>query len=183
MLNLNFNPFPILTTERLILRQFTYDDAPDLFEVRSNADIMQYIARPLAKTVDDAVDLIKVINGLLSNNNGITWCISLKNDQRFIGSIGFWRIEKENYRAEIGYLLNPAYQGAGLMQEAIDAVIPHGFGSMNLHTIQANVNPGNAASIKLLEKNNFMREGYFKEDHFYNEAFADTAIYTLLTKK
>src|SRR5437868_4861138 len=127
MLQLNFTPFPVLTTPRLILRQFTHDDAADLFEVRSNANIMQYINRPLAKTVDDAVDLIKVINDLLSSNNGITWCISLKNNQRFIGSIGFWRIEKENYRAEIGYLLNPAYQGAGLMQEAIDAIIPYGF--------------------------------------------------------
>jgi ribosomal-protein-alanine N-acetyltransferase len=183
MLHLNFTPFPILTTERLILRQFTYADAADLFEVRSNADIMQYIARPLAKTMNDAVDLIKVINDLLSSNNGITWCISLKSDGRFIGSIGFWRIEKENYRAEIGYLLNPVYQGTGLMQEALDAVIPYGFDTMNLHSIQANVSPGNAASIKLLEKNNFVREGYFKENHFYNEAFADTVVYTLLTKK
>ena len=183
MLQLNFTPFPVLTTPRLILRPFTYADAADLFEMRSNADIMQYIARPLTKTLDDAIDLIKVINDLLSSNNGITWCISLKNDQRFIGSIGFWRIEKENYRAEIGYLLNPLYQGAGLMQEAIDAVIPYGFDAMNLHSIQANVSPGNAASIKLLEKNNFVREGYFKENHFYNEVFADTAVYTLLTKK
>lgn len=182
MLHLNFSPFPVLTTPRLILRQFTYADAPDLFEVRRDAEIMQYIARPLAKTVNDAVDLITVINDLLSNNNGITWCISLKNDGKFIGSIGFWRIEKENYRAEIGYLLNPAYQGSGLMQEALDAVIPYGFGPMNLHTIQANVSPNNIASIKLLKKNNFIREGYFKENHFYNEVFADTAVYTLLTK-
>jgi ribosomal-protein-alanine N-acetyltransferase len=68
------------------------------------------------------------------------------------------------------------------MQEAIEAVISYGFGVMNLHTIQANVDPRNAASIKLLEKNDFVREAYFKEDHFYNEAFADTAVYTLLTK-
>jgi ribosomal-protein-alanine N-acetyltransferase len=175
MLEPNFSPFPVLTTERLILRQLTFTDAPALFVVRSNADIMQYIARPLAKTVIDAVNLIKVINDSLNSNNGITWCITLKNNPQFIGSIGFWRIEKENYRAEIGYLLNPAFQGMGIMQEAIAAV-------MNLHSIQANADPRNTASIKLLEKNNFIREGYFKEDHFYNEAFADTVVYTLLTK-
>jgi ribosomal-protein-alanine N-acetyltransferase len=182
MLDLNFAPFPVLTTERLILRRFTHADTADLFEVRSNAPIMQYIARPLAKTLDDAVNLIKVIDDLLSSNNGITWCISLKNDPKFIGSIGFWRIEKENYRAEIGYLLNPAYQGSGIMQEAMDAVVQYGFGPINLHSIQANVNPGNKASIKLLEKNNFVREAYFKENYFYNGRFADTIIYTLLTK-
>src|SRR4051812_7446057 len=114
MLNLNFDPFPILTTERLILRRFTFADAPRLFELRKDPVIMQYIGRPLAKTLDDAIDLIKVINDLLSGNNGITWCITLKNEQEFIGSIGFWRIEKENYRAEIGYLLNPVYQGMGI---------------------------------------------------------------------
>jgi ribosomal-protein-alanine N-acetyltransferase len=183
MLDLNFTPFPVLTTPRLVLRQFTYADAPDLFELRSNPDIMQYISRPLTKTLNDAINLIKVINDLLSGNSGITWCIALKNEQQFIGSIGFWRIEKENYRAEIGYLLNPAFQGAGIMQEAIETVISYGFGVMNLHTIQANVDPRNTASIKLLEKNEFVREAYFKEDHFYNEAFADTAVYTLLTKK
>ena len=182
MLELNFNPFPVLTTERLVLRKFEYTDVPAFFEVRSNAQIMQYIARPLAKTLNDAADLIKVINDLLNSNSGITWCISLKNTNEFIGSIGFWRIEKENYRAEIGYLLNPAFQGSGLMQEAIKTVIQYGFGVMNLHSMQANVSPGNAGSIKLLEKNNFMREAYFKENYFHNGAFADTIVYTLLTK-
>lgn len=183
MLYPNFNPFPVLKTERLILRRFTYDDTADLFELRSDADIMQYIARPLAKTHNDALDLIKVIDELIAGNNGITWCISLRSNPKFIGSIGFWRIEKENHRAEIGYLLNPTSQGQGLMQEALDAVVEFGFGVMNLHSVQANVSPGNTASIKLLERNNFNREGYFKENHFFNGDFIDTVIYSLLTKK
>ncbi|WP_183562833.1 GNAT family N-acetyltransferase [Mucilaginibacter sp. SP1R1] len=182
MLDVNFSPFPVLSTPRLQLRQFTYDDARDLLKLRSNADIMQYIARPLAKNINDAIELITVIQDLLSSNNGITWCITLRGSNQFIGSIGFWRIEKENYRAEIGYLLNPARQGAGLMQEALQTVINYGFNVMKLHSIQANVNPHNAASIKLLKKNEFIQEGYFRENHFYNEAFADTVIYTLLTK-
>ncbi|MBB6108789.1 ribosomal-protein-alanine N-acetyltransferase [Mucilaginibacter lappiensis] len=182
MLNLNFDPFPVLTTERLILRRFTFADAPKLFELRKDPVIMQYISRPLSKTLDDAIDLIKVINDLLKGNNGITWCITLKNEQEFVGSIGFWRIEKENYRAEIGYLLNPAYQGRGIMQEAIETIINYGFGPMSLHTIQANVSPDNLASIKLLQKNNFTQEAYFKENYFFNGVFEDTLVYTLLTK-
>lgn len=183
MLNPNFSPFPVLTTERLILRRFIEADAASLFKLRGDADVMQYIGRPLAKTVDDAVALINVIDDLLAGNNGITWCISLKSDAEFIGSIGFWRIEKENYRAEIGYLLNPIHQGKGIMQEALAAVLAFGFEVMYLHSIQANVNPQNAASVKLLERNNFIREGYFKEDHLLNGSFADTIIYSLLTKK
>lgn len=182
MLQLNFTPFPVLTTPRLVLRQFTFADAPNLFELRSNSEIMQYISRPLAKTLHDAVDLIKVINDLLDAGNGITWCINTQADNHFIGTIGFWRIEKEHYRAEIGYLLNPAYQGQGLMQEAVESAIRYGFGVMGLHSIQANVNPRNAASIKLLKRNNFVQEAYFKENYFHNGFFEDTIVYTLLTK-
>jgi ribosomal-protein-alanine N-acetyltransferase len=183
MLNPNFNPFPVLTTQRLVLRRFTDADAGDLFEMRSDANVMQYIGRPLCKTLDDALGLIKVIDDLLAANNGITWCISFKDDPKFIGSIGFWRVEKENHRAEIGYLLNPACQGQGLMQEAVQKVIDFGFNELNFHSVQANVSPQNSASIKLLECNNFVREGHFKENHYHNGRFEDTLIYSLLTKK
>lgn len=183
MLDPNFTPFPVLVTERLVLRRFTETDAADLFEVRSNEAIMRYIARPLAKTLADADALIKVIDDLLTGNNGITWCISLKNEPKFIGSIGFWRIEKENHRAEIGYLLHPAYQGRGIMQEAVQVVIDYGFNTIKLHSIQANVTPQNTPSVSLLERNNFILEGHFKQNHINNGRFEDTLIYALLTKR
>jgi ribosomal-protein-alanine N-acetyltransferase len=182
MLNPNFNPFPVLTTERLILRRFTYSDAADLFEMRSNESVMQYIHRPLSKNIDDAVVLIDVIEDLLNKNGGITWCICLKNSDKYIGSIGFWRIEKDSHRAEIGYLLNPMYQGKGIMQEAIIAVINYGFNLLRLHSIGAYVSPGNFASVKLLLKNKFVQEAYFKEDHLHNGRFEDTMVYSLLTQ-
>ncbi|SDF70451.1 GNAT family N-acetyltransferase [Mucilaginibacter sp. P25] len=182
MLSPNFNPFPVLVTERLILRRFTRDDAADLFEMRSNETVMQYIHRPINKTIDDAISLIDVIEDLLGKNDGITWCICLKNNNKYIGSIGFWRIEKDSHRAEIGYLLNPVYQGQGLMQEAITAAIDYGFNVMKLHSIGAYVSPANFASIKLLLKNNFVQEAYFKEDHLYNGRFEDTMVYSLLTQ-
>ncbi|SEN48463.1 ribosomal-protein-alanine N-acetyltransferase [Mucilaginibacter gossypiicola] len=182
MLHPVFNPFPVLTTERLVLRRFTHDDAADLFEMRSNEIVMQYIHRPINKTIDDAVGLINVIEELLSKNDGITWCICLKNSNKYIGSIGFWRIEKDNHRAEIGYLLNPAYQGRGIMQEAVLTVIDYGFKELKLHSIEARVSPDNVASVNLLLKNKFIREAYFKEDHLFNGRFEDTMIYSLLTQ-
>jgi ribosomal-protein-alanine N-acetyltransferase len=54
---------------------------------------------------------------------------------------------------------------------------------MKLHSIEAHVNPNNIASIKLLEKNGFIREAYFKEDYFYDGKFLDTAVYSLLTSE
>lgn len=142
---------------------------------------MQYIDRPLAQTIEDSLELIRKIHDSLVVNDGITWGISLKTGPALIGTIGYWRIVKEHYRAEIGYLLSSAQQGKGLMQEAMDAVLEYGFITMQLHSIEANVNPANAASIKLLERNHFIREAHFKENFFFNGIFHDTFIYSLLS--
>lgn len=181
MLEVNFDPFPILSTERLILRQITENDINDFFILRSDSRVMQYIDRPLAESTDDALKLIQLITDLLSNNEGITWGIVLKSDPRLIGTIGLWRIIKEHFRAEIGYLLHPDLQRKGIMQEAFVPILNYGFRTMKLHSIEATVNPENSASIKILEKNNFMREAYFKENYFYTGNFLDSAVYSLLT--
>ena len=183
MLDSHFSPFPVLSTERLVLKEIAETDATELFHLRSDENVMQFIDRPLAQTIDDALKLIKLISDGHINKESITWAVTLKTNPALIGTIGFWRIEKENYRAEIGYLLNPLHQGKGLMQEAIATVLKYGFETMLLHSVEANVNPGNEASIKLLEKNSFVKEGYFKENYFYNGQFLDSAIYSLLANK
>ncbi|MES1219030.1 MAG: GNAT family N-acetyltransferase, partial [Bacteroidota bacterium] len=73
MLTLNFSPFPLLYTERLILRQVTPADAPDLFLLRSDKEVMKYIDRPLQTTVQDALLLIQKINDSLDIDESITW--------------------------------------------------------------------------------------------------------------
>lgn len=181
MLPLNFTPFPELATTRLRLAQMLLSDAPALFTMRSDKEVMKYIDRPLAKTVADAEALIKVVTALLDKNDGITWGIFLKEENTLMGTIGFWRIQKEHYRAEIGYLLHPSLQGKGIMQEAMTAVLKYGFDSMHLHSVEAVVNPSNNPSIKLLQKNGFIREAYFRENYFSNGRFLDSAIYSLLS--
>jgi ribosomal-protein-alanine N-acetyltransferase len=121
------------------LREISKTDATDLFALRSNKDLMRHIDRPLAETMQDALNLIEIIITSLKNNDGITWGIALKNNLQLIGTIGFWRIIKEHHRAEIGYLLSDAFQRQGLMQEAITAVINYGFNVLQLHSIEANV--------------------------------------------
>ena len=183
MLELNFNPFPQLTTERLVLTQMSIDDANEMFFLRSDESVMKYIDRPRAKSVEEAVQFIQMINTGLANNEYINWAITLKNDPRLIGNVCFWRIQKEHYRAEIGYTLHPDWHGKGIMQEAIIAVLDYGFKIMGLHSVEANVNPENIASIKSLERTGFVREAYFKENYYYDGKFLDSAIYSLITPK
>ena len=181
MLETNFKPFPVLESSRLLLRQVSAADKNEVFSLRADPRVMKYIDRPIAGSMEDALELIQKIDDGLINNNGITWAITLKGSQQLVGTIGYWRIDKEHYRAEIGYLLHPDLQRKGITQEAITVILNYGFEIMKLHSVEANVNPGNEASIKLLEKNNFKREAYFKENYFYQGRFLDSAIYSLLT--
>jgi len=180
MLELNFNPFPVLSTERLILRQLNEADKNELFILRSDKKTMQFIPRPLAKTTEDAVQLIQKINDLVLKNEGINWAITMKNDAKMIGIIGYFRTEKEHFRSEVGYILNPNHEGKGIMQEALAAVLNYGFSVMKLHTIEARVDPRNTPSIKLLKKKEFYLAGHLKEYEFFNNEFIDTLIFLLL---
>ena len=183
MHNLEFDPFPFLSTDRLNLRRVEMKDDLDLFILRSDERVMKYIDRPIAKTIDDSRQLIKIIIDGINANDAITWAICQKNRPNLIGTIGYWRIIKEHYRAEIGYALHPDFQGKGIMQEALTKVLDYGFRTLKLHSVEANVNPNNSASIRLLERNRFVREAYFRENHYSGGRFLDTAIYSLLNEE
>ena len=182
MLSPNFTPFPELKTDRLLLRQLTLADAPGVQQLRSQEEVMKYINRPLTRTLEEAECWIRVILEALGRNDGISWCICLKEaPSEHVGSIGLWRIDKENYRAEIGYMLEPALQGKGLMYEALQKVLYYGFRELMLHSVEAQLDPRNAASAALLKKGGFVQEGYFTENYYLRGQFADTAVYSLLT--
>src|SRR6185295_19509224 len=99
---------------------------------------------------------------------------------KIIGYIGYWRMKKEHYRAEIGYALHPAYWKKGIMKEAILAVLDYGFNTMQLHSVEANINADNNASAGILEATGFIKEAHFKEDFFFDGIFRDTIIYSKL---
>nr|WP_294947830.1 GNAT family N-acetyltransferase [uncultured Mucilaginibacter sp.] len=183
MLDVNLHPFPVINTPRLTMRALNLTDAEAAFAMRSNPEVMKYIDRPPAKSIDEAISWINLIHDLHQKNEGVLWVLSLHNSDDMIGSIGIWQIDKINQRAEIGYMLNTQHQGKGYMQEALIEAIKYAFEGIGLHSIEANVNPGNQASIKLLERTGFVREAYFKENYYYDGKFLDSAIYSLITTK
>ena len=164
-----------------MLRQLTIADAAEVFFLRSDETVMKYIERPRAESIDDAIHFINMVNLSAEENNGINWGITLKGEKQLIGYLGYYRMRPEHHRAEVGYALHPHRQGKGIASEALAAVLEYGFRVMKLHSVEANVNPENTASIKLLERNGFVREAYFKEDFLWEGKFLDSAIYSLLT--
>ncbi len=181
MLTVHLSEFPVLTCERLVLRQLRLCDAERMLTMRSDARVMQHVNRPMAQTLDDAVALIERITNSVAANDAVQWAITLKGDDTFIGLIGFWRFVKEHHYAELGYTLMHEQWGQGYMSEAIAAVVDFGFGPLGLHRIQAITRPQNLASIRVLEKNGFQHEGHFREDILSNGVFHDSVHFARLS--
>jgi len=181
MLEFDFFPFPQLSTERLLLRALVDEDVPAMYALRSDPRVMRFIGRPLARSIEDAAALVQLIQRDVASHAGISWAITEKGSPTMIGVIGFWRVAKEHHRAEVGYTLAPQHWGRGLMHEALQCVLEHGFGALRLHSVQAICDPRNAASVRLLERCGFVREGYFRQDYFFEGRFLDSAVYSLLT--
>jgi len=181
MLHLNLNPFPNLETERLTIHELTPENAGDVFLLRSNPIAMKFIGKPLLQSVDDAEELIEAYRFNVRKNIAVNWGITLKSENNgLVGTIGFHRIEKEHFRAEIGYILHPDQWYKGIMNEALAKVLNYGFSVLKLHSIEAKVNPDNRQSGKLLQKNGFIKEGYFKQNFYSDGQFYDTEIYSLI---
>lgn len=178
-LNTDFSKFPLLTTENLILREVDEKDVDEVFFLRSDLEIMKYIPRQPATTKQDALDHIEVLRKVKENQEGINWAITQKGDDTLLGIIGLYRINKTDFRAEVGYILNPKFHGKGIIKESIEKVIEFGFEQANFHTLTAIIDARNTASENVLKRANFTKEAHFREDCYHNGEFSDSVHYSM----
>lgn len=177
-----FKSYPEFETERLRFRKIDLNDANEIFLIRSNDEVMRFMDVPRHHSISDSEKLIQTAEDSYKNETGINWAIIEKHSNSFIGYIGFIRIFSEHCRAEIGYVLKPEYWGKGYMYETINCIVRFGFEEMQLHSIEANVNPLNERSHKVLQRVGFKREAYFRENYLFDGNFLDSVIYSLLEK-
>ena len=154
----NFKPFPVLKTERLTLRQLASSDDNEIFALRVNEDVNKYLDRKRSKSIDDAKTFIQTINKNIQKNDSIYWAITLKDNDKLIGTICLFNFCDDNLKAEIGYELLPEFQGKGIMQEATLKVIDFGIQTIGLNLIKAYTHFENQSSTRLLEKFNFKKD-------------------------
>lgn len=178
-----FARFPTLETERFRLRALIPADVTDLFTLESDPRVTRYLGRAPMATLEDTARRIETFRANFETRQAIQWGIFPRDDEtHLIGTCVIWHIIPAHFRAEIGYMLHPAWWGKGAMLEAVSAVIDFAFTRMKLHSLAAQIDPENSASRRVLEKLGFTQEAYFRED-FYNpreDRFSDTAIFSLL---
>jgi ribosomal-protein-alanine N-acetyltransferase len=168
----NFTPFPVLTTGQLKLRRLELSDDQKIFDLRSNKIVNKYIVRPKQKNIKEIRALISKINNGIDNDEWIYWVISLKDNPTLIGTICLWNFSEDKTAAEIGYELDPAFHGKGIMSEALQKVIEFGFRDIELMSIEAYTHKNNDNSTKLLHKYNFKLEvGRIDQENRHNIIF------------
>lgn len=176
------NNFPLIETDRLILREVSKDDADDLLIYLSDKEVMKYMGLEPFNSVEDALDEIAWYKSIFEKGTGMRWGISLKGQDKVIGSCGFLNRATQHYRAEIGYELSKEHWGKGIASEAIESVISYGFKELNLHRIEALIEPLNLPSQKVLERKGFIREGLLRGYEFTCGKFDDVYMYSLLNQ-
>jgi len=176
----SFDPFPTLETPRLVLRQIFPEDLPAMFRIQSDPEVARYFGRPADTTPEETQKRLECIITGVRECTSIRWALTPRDSGELVGSGGFWRWDKAHRWAEIGYELLPSHRGKGLMPEALAAMIRFGFERMELHRVEANIDPGNVASRRVLEKLGFVCEGVKRENWFHEGKFTDTPHYGLL---
>lgn len=155
MLNATLTPFPILTTERLTLRQLVISDEQEIFTLRSDSEINKYLGRQICNTIDEARDFINKVNENIDKNDSLYWAITFNSNNILVGTICLFGFSDENYKCEIGYELLTNFQKQGIMTEALERVIEYAFNTIKVKKIEASLHRDNQRSIKLLDKFSF----------------------------
>ena len=176
--------FPVLFTDRLLLREFTLEDIPAVFAIFNREDVNTWTETDTMRSKEEAETRVKSRMSLFKDRMGFRWAITLReNPKVVIGSCGYFSVRRGTQTVETGYDLHPDYWNKGLMTEALKEMIQFSFGPgspVPVHRIEAIVFPGNTASIRVLEKLGFEQEGLRREFGFWKGRYQDVSLYALL---
>ncbi len=173
---------PTLDTERLRLRHPRPEDVDALLAVFSDERTMRYWGGEPIEDLDDARRYRQGIDDGFAARHLFQWAITEQGADRLIGTVTLYRWDRVNRRAEIGFILAPDHWGRGIASEAVGAVLAFGFAEMDLHRVEADVDPDNERSRRLVERFGFRDEGMLRERWFLRGRWADSVIYGLLRR-
>jgi len=176
-----FPPFPVLETQRLILRALCPSDLDDLYEYASDHEIDHYVPWEHYENIDEARENLNMFLEQYDKDGFGAWGIEHRTDQKLIGLINTSK-PGYNRRVEVGYAISRAYWGQGYATEALRAVIQFGFEKMELARIEAVVLPENIASARVLEKAGMQFEGLLRKYQVWKDQPSDLKMYAITTE-
>lgn len=176
-------PVPRLEGPRVRLRALEPGDADALFALHSDPRVMRYWSYPAWTDVQQAVEHLARSERERSLRESWPWATTLRGDDTLVGTCTLFDIHREHLRGVIGYALSPALWGRGLAGEMVELALVHAFDRLGLERIEADIDPRNDGSCRLVERAGFKREGYLRERWRVGGGLQDTALYGLLRRE
>ena len=172
----------IIVTKHLVLRPLTVRDVEELYAIYSDSEVMKFWNTTPWTKLAQARELIDKDADALNTGSHLRLGIEAKEEKKLIGTCILFSFNNQCRRAEIGYILAKSFWGHEFMNEALSAFINHAFSDMKLHRIEADIDPRNHPSAKILKHLGFIKEGHLRERWIINDEVSDSFLYGLLSK-
>ncbi len=174
--------FPVLSGQRLRLRGPRADDVDAVFALFSDPDVMRYWSHAPMRERMQAEGKVEEMLEAFERRTMLNWLVADLRSDAAIGSCTLFHFDARHRRAEIGYALRAAHWGRGLAAEAVALALDWGFRTLALHRIEADIDPRNAASRRLLLRLGFRSEGLLRERFFVGDDATDSELFGLLAQ-
>jgi [ribosomal protein S5]-alanine N-acetyltransferase len=142
--------------------------------------VMKFWSSPPLESLGGAVDLIEEIHDLFGSRRLFQWGICLQETDELLGTCTLFNLDQAHRRAEVGFALRRSAWGQGFATEAFGLLLRHSFETLGLHRLEADVDPKNERSLRLLGRQGFRKEGYLRQRWHHRGAIHDAIILGLL---
>jgi aminoglycoside 6'-N-acetyltransferase len=174
-------PMDAIRSERLLLRRLAAGDADALAAYRSDPEVARYQSWDTPFSTEEARSLIADFAGADVDGPGwFQWAVERVDEPGIIGDLGVNLLD-DGKQAEIGYTIAPAFQGCGYGSEAITRMVDHLLVDRRLHRVSAECDTRNEASLRLLERLGFRREGHRRSSTWSKGEWTDDYLYAVLS--
>jgi [ribosomal protein S5]-alanine N-acetyltransferase len=171
----------VVESSRLIVRPVEEGDLQALLDVNGDDEATRFLPYASWRSLADGRAWFERMSLLGAQGESIQYVVTDRESARAIGTCLLFRYEQSAGRAELGYVLGRSYWGRGIMREALVALINCAFGAYGLRRLEAEVDPLNLASTRLLDGLGFTREGLLRKRWVDKGIAHDTIIYGLLS--
>lgn len=174
-----FDPFPVLETERLLLRPITYADLDEMYRYCAVPAVSEYTTWDAHQSKEDTKAFIDFVMSRYEVDKLGPWGIEYKKKKKLIGSCNYLGCDSNSMRVELGYVLSNEYWDRGIMTEAVSRIIQFGFEDIGLERIQAKCLVGNIGSAKVMEKTGMKFEGLLRSYMKIKNEMQDLNLYAM----
>lgn len=160
------------------LRPWKESDLDSLVENANNFNVAKFLRNifPHPYTRENGEEWIGAISKKATPN-----ILAITVNGKAVGGIGYHPMDDVySKNAEIGYWLGESYWNKGILSEAVPALVKHVFKTTDIIRIYAGTFSPNLASMRVLEKSGFTKEGVLRKSIFKNGEFMDEHLYSIL---